>query len=163
MIHLDHHNILTDTQHGFRKQRSYESQLILTVRDLAGGIEEKSQLDVILLDFSKAFDKVPHARLLLKSAHCGVTGYTLRWIEQFLTGRRQKVVLNNECSNTTEVTSGVPQGTVLGPLLLLMFINDLPQGVTLNIRLFVDDCILYRKIKRPADSAPYNAGRKNGK
>ena len=137
MSHIDHHNILTDAQHGFRKQRSCESQLILTVRSLAQSIEEKSQLDVILLDFSKAFDRVPHARLLLKAAHYGVTGHTLSWIKQFLTGRHKQVVLNNECSNTTEVTSGVPQGTVLGPLLFLMF--------TSSIRLFADDYILYRE------------------
>ena len=76
MSHLECHNILTDAQHGFHKQRSSKSQLILTVTDSIQGIEEKSQLDVILLNLSKAFDKVPHARLLLKTAHYGETCHT---------------------------------------------------------------------------------------
>ena len=88
MKHIDFHNILSDNQHGFRKKRSCESQLILTIQDLASGLEDGEQIDAVLLDFSKAFDNVPHQRLLLKLQHYGIRGQLLSWIESFLTGRR---------------------------------------------------------------------------
>ena len=151
MQHFD--NILTDAQHGFRQRRSCESQLILTVHDLAQGIEDQQQLDVILLDFSKAFDKVPHRRLLHKLNYYGVCNDNLMWISHFLADRHQCVVLNGESSAQAPVSSGVPQGTVLGPLLFLAFINHLPEKVThSSTRLFADDCILYRKITTPEDA-----------
>ena len=98
MRHLDDNGILTDTQHGFRKHRSCESQLISTIHDLAKGIEDRKQTDVVLLDFSKAFDKVPHLRLLQKLDHYGIRGDTRRWIAQFIQGRDQKVLLNGQHS-----------------------------------------------------------------
>ena len=149
--HLDNHNILTNKQFGFRKKHSCESQLLLTVNDLASGLRDKEQIDAILLDFSKAFDKVPHERLLLKLHHVGVRGLLLAWIRDFLTGRTQQVTLEGEVSSTSSVTSGVPQGTVLGPLLFLVFINDMPDVVRSNIRLFADDALLYRSIHSPDD------------
>ena len=115
--HLIHHDILSENQHGFRKRRSCETQLILTIQDLARGLEDKGQYDVILLDFAKAFDKVSHKRLLLKAKHCGIHGLTLQWIENFLTGRTQQVILEGQLSSEAKVTSVVPQGSVLGPLL----------------------------------------------
>lgn len=152
MNHLEHQGILTDAQHGFRRKRSCESQLILTVQDLAKGIEDKQQVDVILLDFSKAFDKVPHRRLLQKLEFYGVRGRVLSWIGHFLSERTQKVVLDGQFSEATPVNSGVPQGTVIGPLLFLVFINDLPSKVkSSSVRLFADDCILYKSIHNPED------------
>ena len=150
--HLNKYNIITDAQHGFRKKRSCESQLILTVDDLAATVDKAGQTDTILLDFSKAFDKVPHKRLLLKLDHYGIRGQTKRWIENFLVGRTQQVVVEGETSTIGPVISGVPQGSVLGPLLFLAFINDLENGLHSRIRLFADDTILYAPIDSPDDA-----------
>ena len=97
---------------------------------------------MIILDFSKAFDTVPHNRFLNK-----LDRYAHTWISNFLKYRKQRVVIGGEHSTWTQVMSGVPQGTVLGPLLFLTYINDLPNNIHSSIRLFADDCILYREIK----------------
>ena len=89
-------NILSDYQHGFRKRRSSESQLIATIRDLAKGLNDRQQIDAVLLDFRKAFDKVPHRRLATKLHHYGVKGNILSWIEDFLSDRSQRVVIDGE-------------------------------------------------------------------
>ena len=122
MNHLDGHNILTDTQHGFRPKRSPESQLIVTHHDIAYLLNRPDikQVDAVLLDFAKAFDKVPHRRLILKLRHYGLTGQTLHWITAFLTNRTQHVLLDGSRSDPTYVSSGVPHGTVLVPLLFLL-------------------------------------------
>ena len=152
MSHLDDHKILTDFQCGFRKKRSCETQLLTTINSLAKSLDKGRQIDCILLDFSKAFDKVSHARLLLKLKHYGVRGKTLNWIKAFLENRTQEVVVKGESSDIAAVTSGVPQGTVLGPALFLVYINDLPQCVSSTPRLFADDCILYREISNHQDT-----------
>ena len=105
----------------------------------------------MFLDFAKAFDSVPHERLLLKADYYGIRDKTNTWLRSFLTGRSQRVVINGSASSWSSVVSGVPQGTVLGPILFLMFINDLPTNTTSGIKLFADDCVLYRPIISVSD------------
>ena len=149
--HLEKHNILSDLQHGFRSGHSCESQLITTISDVFESFNDKHQVDMIILDFSKAFDTVPHQKLLHKLSNYGIDGKLNRWVEQFLTNRKQRVLVEGEFSAYDQVISGVPQGTVLGPLLFLCHINDLPNHVKSQIRLFADDCLLYRTIKNSQD------------
>ena len=104
------------------------------------------QTDLIIMDFAKAFDKVPHRRLLHKLEYYGIRGSTHKWINSWLSGRTQQVVLDGQASDPVPVLSGVPQGSVLGPVLFLLFINDLPDNIRSSVRLFADDCVLYRNI-----------------
>ena len=150
--HLESNGVLSEKQHGFRKRHSCESQLLLTIHDLAKGLDNKQQIDAVLLDFSKAFDRVPHERLLRKLAFYGVQGNLLSWIRAFLSDREQRVVLDGIKSDPASVSSGVPQGTVLGPLLFLVYINDLPECVHSEVRMFADDCLLYRHINSQSDA-----------
>ena len=106
-----------------------------------------SPVDIIYLDFQKALDKVPHQRLIIKLKSHGIGISIINWIEQWLTDRRQRVVVDGEVSNWKPVLSGVPQGSVLGPILFLIYINDLEEGVTSKILKFVDDTKLFRKIR----------------
>ena len=123
----------------------------MLIEDLASAMDSRDQIDLIILDFCKAFDKVPHQRLLLKLNQFGIKGNILRWIESFLTSRTQQVVLEGATFNQVHVTSGVPHGTVLGPLPFLIYINDIEVNIDSQLRLFVDDCLLYRVIKSARD------------
>ena len=152
MKHFEKYNILVDQQHGFRKGRSCETQLSTLVNDLHRILDNRSQADLVIMDFSKAFDTVPHRRLMAKLQHVGIRNNILSWIETFLTKRYQQVVVDGEFSQCSPVESGVPQGTVLGPLLFLVYINDLPDNLSSSVRLFADDCIVYREIKGPEDA-----------
>ena len=149
--HLSQYSILCNEQHGFRSARSCETQLLLTVNDFSETLNNNGQTDAILLDFSKAFDRVSHQHLYYKLNHYGIRGKILDWLKQFLTGRSQCVIINGEQSDSTTVTSGVPQGTVLAPLLFLCFINDLPNNILSTVRLYADDVILYTAINTVED------------
>ncbi len=151
MQHVEEHGILTDLQHGFRSGRSCETQLLITLQDLLGLRDQNVQTDLAILDFSKAFDTVPHNSLLGKLEHYGINNNIRNWISAFLKTRHQCVVVDGVKSSPVTVDSGVPQGTVLGPLLFLLHINDLPQHVTSTVRMFADDCLLYRAIKSQQD------------
>ena len=147
MDHFDNHNILFHNQHGFRGKLSCETQLIQPTDDIAHTLDRRKQADLQILDFSKAFDKVPHRRLAHKLDWYGVRNKSLAWITAFLKDRTQRVLLDGETSTPRPVTSGVPQGTVLGPVLFLAYISDLHESITdSNVRLFADDCVLYRDI-----------------
>ena len=139
-----------------RIQRSCETQLVQFYHDMVSDLDGardrgQKQTDVIILDFAKAFDKVQHRKLLYKLDHYGIKGSTHKWISSWLSERSQKVVLDGQASDPVPVLSGVPQGSVLGPVLFLIFINDLPVNIRSSVRIFADDCVLYRNIKSPID------------
>ena len=151
MAHWEKYNVLVPNQHGFRGKRSCESQLIELTDELSKNIDQGYQTDVIVLDFAKAFDRVNHSLLCEKIKSYGITGKTNEWIQSFLNERKQKVVIDGESSETINVRSGVPQGSVLGPCLFLAYINDLPDKVSSNSRLFADDTAVDRKITSTED------------
>ena len=151
--HFDKHGILTKLNHGFRKKHSCENQLIVTTHDFLLRLDKKHQVDTLILDFSKAFDTLPHKRLLQKLELYGIHGELLNWIAVFLTQQTQSVMIARYRSQPDVVLSGVPQGTVMGPLLFLLHINDLPSVVDPQtaVRLFAEGCLLYRSIHSVAD------------
>ena len=151
--HLSQYGVLNDYQHGFRAKQSTETQLICAVHDIASAIQSNKTIHAAILDFSKAFDKVPNRSLLKKLDYYRIRGPLHNWFESFLTQRTQSVVIGGESSAPVVTTSGVPQGTVLGPLLFLMYINDLPDGLNSTVRLFADDALLYGTICCDEDTA----------
>ncbi len=114
-------------------------------------LDEKEAVDVIYMDMKKAFDTVPHQRLLKKLESYGIEGSTHAWLEDFLLGRHQQVFVNKSASAKEEVLSGVPQGSVLGPILFILYINDLPDYVTSHIKIFADDTKVFRKTENIND------------
>ena len=135
----------------------------MTTHDLICHRETSKQIDVAILDFSKAFDTVPHQRLLGKLELYGISGEVHSWIKSFLVSRTQSVIVDGKRSKEEQVISGVPQGTVLGPLLFLLHINDLPSVVhpDTRCRLFADDCLLYRPINSIEDQLTLQKDLKN--
>ena len=119
---------------------------------MTGFIDEGYPVDVLYLDFSKAFDKVPHERLLLKMRAHGIGMQIAEWVGEWLSGRKQRVVVNGKMSEWTEVTSGVPQGLVLGPTLFLIYINDIDDGVASTILKFADDTKIMRRVTSVEDA-----------
>ena len=136
------------------QEHSCESQLLLTTEDLVQNYEDRIQTDLIVLDFSKAFDVVPHQLLIHKLDHYGISRPSLLWIQNVLTTRTQKVVLDRSFSDTAHVGSGVP----LGRILFLCYINDLPSSVSSDVRLFAGDCLFYRPIKSKDDKKTHLKG-----
>ena len=126
-------------------------QLIMLIDELSKNMQMGKQTDLILLDLSKAFDKVAQI-LLLKLYNYGIRGDTLKWIKDFLDNRKQAVVINGINSEKIPVSSSVPQGSVICPILCLAYINDLPEQVKSRVRLFADDTALYLAISSTTES-----------
>ena len=135
ITHLEGNNLIGDCQHGFRKKRSCLTSLL----DFFAHVINNKAVVLFYLDFLKAFDKVPHERLLEKVMAHGIRGSTAQWIRNWSAGWHQRVCINLTFSSWTPVTSGVPQGSVLGPLLFFIYINDRDNGIVSKISKFADD------------------------
>ena len=149
--HMMEHNLFCDQQHGFVPGRSYMTQLLVTLELWSELLDSGAPIEVIYLDFRKAFDTVPHQRLLTKLKAYGVSGLTHDWIRDFLSGRKQRVVVNGKLSAWADILSGIPQGSVLGPILFVIYINDLPDVVRSTTKIFADDTKLFRAIQTTED------------
>lgn len=147
-VYSSFHNIIIPEQHGFVKNRSTVSNLVLYANFLFDKMDKRLQIDSIYTDFCKAFDKVDHEILLQKIAYNGIRGNLLRWFSSYVTNRTQKVVINGFSSDEISVSSGVPQGSIMGPLLFLIFINDISTCFkNSNFLLYADDLKIFRSIK----------------
>lgn len=149
--HLEVNNLLCSSQHGFRKGRSCETLLSLLHHDLSSALDSSKEADVLSIDFSKAFDSVNHDHILTKLPGFGISGATLKWVSNFLGNRRQRVNFHGAFSQWHNVRVGVPQGSVIGPLLFTLYINDLAVDIQSNILRYADDHILYRIIHSSHD------------
>ena len=150
-------NILTEEQFGFRPGRSTEDQLIITYDEITKGLDAGHPVDLVMFDFAKAFDVVCHAILLEKLWSVGIQGKLISWLQDFLVDRSMRVLVKDTTSDTREVKSGVPQGSVLGPILFLLYINHIASNLTCSYKIFADDLKIFMKLENdgPQVSAEY--------
>ena len=144
---------INEAQHGFLHGRSCATQLLSTLHRIGQLLDKNTQTDILFLDFAKDFDSVDHVILLRKLKHCGIAGNLYRWFSDYLYNRTQRVVVEGAASSWSPVTSGVPQGSILGPILFLLFINDFPDVIpeSTSTGLYADDTKLYREISTLED------------
>ncbi|KAL8614437.1 hypothetical protein ACOMHN_007773 [Nucella lapillus] len=155
--HLDENVLISRQQHGFVQGRSCVTQLLDVMDAWTEILDAGGSVDIIYMDFMKAFDSVPHRRLLMKLAAYGIQGKVLDWTRAFLTDRQQSVVVNGAKSQTAPVTSGIPQGSVVGPMLFVVYINDLPNICVSEVKLFADDTKLYTRSDIPGATTALQA------
>ena len=152
MEHMSKNNLLNSQQYGFVSGRSTVLQLIKVMDRWTEILDKGGCVDVVYCDFLKAFNKVPHKRLVQKLNYYGIAPLLVNWIKEFLSDRKQKVMVNGECSTWYEVTSGIPQGSVLGPTLFVVYINSLPDVISQSSSyLFADDIKLANGIFENSD------------
>ena len=144
--HLEKHELIRESQHGFVKKKSCLSNLLVFMEEVTNYLDSGYPVDVIYLDFQKAFDKVPHQRLLIKLQAHGIGGNVLQWISNWLSGRKQRVILGGQVSDWCNILSGVPQGSVLGPLLFVIYINDIDEVINSKLLKFADDTKIFNKV-----------------
>jgi len=149
--HLDANDLLSHNQHGFTRKRSCLTNLLETLEEWTQALDEGYGVDAIFLDYQKAFDTVPHQRLINKLKGYGIGGLLLKWIHDFLTNRKMRVVLNGHKTDWAAVLSGVPQGSVLGPLLFFIYVNEIPDIIESSVKMFADDTKLWRTIQSEED------------
>ena len=149
--YMQYENLFSIFQFGFIKGRSTSLQLLNIMNDWTSSMENCNFNDCIYLDYQKAFDTVPHNRLFSKLHAYNINEKIINWIKYYLSERKQFVEINGQKSEWQNVTSGIPQGSVLGPLLFLIYINDLPDDINSTIYMYADDTKLYREIKSPDD------------
>ena len=153
VAYMSSNNLFANEQHGFVPNRDCMTNLLSALEVWTEAIESGCNIDVIYTDFAKACDTVPHQRLLIKVESIGIVGEILRWIMSFLTGRKHKVCVDGECSSWACAKSRIPQGSVLGPTLFVIFINDMPNAIKNSCMLFADDAKLYRTIQTKEDAS----------
>jgi len=149
--HMETNNLLSQHQHGFTRGRSCLTNLLETIEDWTAALEDGYGVDVLFLDYQKAFDTVPHRRLIEKIKWYGISDSLCEWISDFITNRQMRVVADGGSSNWCHVKSGVPQGSVLGPLLFVLYVNDLPHLLKSKVKMFADDIKLWSIVKTKED------------
>ena len=147
------HKIITSLQSGFVPGDSTVNQLVDIYNTFCKALEEGKEVRAVFCDISKAFDRVWHKSLLYKLNSVGITGSLFQWFKDYLNDRKQRVVLPGANSNWSFVKAGVPQGSILGPLLFLLYINDIVESINSSIRLFADDTSLYIIVDSPIEAA----------
>ena len=144
MVYLSSNSLLRSTQSGFRPNHSCETSLLQMINKWLGAINNSEMIGMVMIDFRKAFDLVDHTLLLKKLKYYKISEETISWFSSYLLGRKQKVFVNNTLSEAENIICGVPQGSILGPVLFLIFMNDLLLNIdNVLTDLYVDDTTLY--------------------
>ena len=152
VCHMVKNNCFSDKQHGFVPSRNCVTDLIICMEIWREWMEKGLPIDILYTDFAKAFDRVPHQRLSRNIRSNGIIGQTRQWIKAFLTGRSQRVRVEQEFSSWSQVKSDIPQGSVLGPILFVIFINDMPGIVESFCQLFADETKIFRSVCSSEDN-----------